>query len=200
MLILFFKELCVFFTQIFPWSSDLSLSDFLLSPYLSAHSTQWCVGAKSLQSCRLFVTLWTVTHQAPLAMGFSRQEYWSGCRGLLQGIFLTQGSNLSLLYVLHWLESSLPTHSHSEFHFFLKSPNPLILQFNLVINYLDKCIFPESYNMATIRCLAVLCSVTQLCPTLCNHMNCSPPSSSVHGESPGKNSGVGCQVLLWGSS
>ena len=27
---------------------------------------------------RLFVTLWTVTHQAPLSMGFSRQGYWSG--------------------------------------------------------------------------------------------------------------------------
>ena len=30
-------------------------------------------------SCvRLFATLWTVAHQAPLSMGFSRQEYWSG--------------------------------------------------------------------------------------------------------------------------
>ena len=27
---------------------------------------------------QLFVTLWTVGHQAPLSMGFSRQEYWSG--------------------------------------------------------------------------------------------------------------------------
>ena len=27
---------------------------------------------------RLFVTLWTITRQAPLSMGFSRQEYWSG--------------------------------------------------------------------------------------------------------------------------
>ena len=27
---------------------------------------------------RLFVTLWTVAHQAPLSMGFSRQECWSG--------------------------------------------------------------------------------------------------------------------------
>ena len=27
---------------------------------------------------RLFVTPWTVAHQAPLPMGFSRQEYWSG--------------------------------------------------------------------------------------------------------------------------
>ena len=26
---------------------------------------------------QLFVTLWTVAHQAPLSMGFSRQEYWS---------------------------------------------------------------------------------------------------------------------------
>ena len=30
-------------------------------------------------SCvRLFVTLWTVACQAPLSVGFSRQEYWSG--------------------------------------------------------------------------------------------------------------------------
>ena len=30
--------------------------------------------------CRvqLFVTLWTIAHQAPLSMGFSWQEYWSG--------------------------------------------------------------------------------------------------------------------------
>ena len=27
---------------------------------------------------RLFATLWTVAHQAPLSTGFSRQEYWSG--------------------------------------------------------------------------------------------------------------------------
>ena len=27
---------------------------------------------------RLFATLWTVAHQVPLSMGFSRQEYWSG--------------------------------------------------------------------------------------------------------------------------
>ena len=26
----------------------------------------------------LFATLWAVAHQAPLSMGFSRQEYWSG--------------------------------------------------------------------------------------------------------------------------
>ena len=30
------------------------------------------------QSCPFFVIQWTVAHQAPLSMGFSRQEYWSG--------------------------------------------------------------------------------------------------------------------------
>ena len=36
------------------------------------------VCAKPPQLCRLFVILWTVARQAPLSMGFSRQEYWSG--------------------------------------------------------------------------------------------------------------------------
>ena len=46
---------------------------------------------------QFFVTLWTVAHQAPLSMGFSRQEYWSGLPFLLQGIISTQGSNPHLL-------------------------------------------------------------------------------------------------------
>ena len=33
---------------------------------------------KSLSRVRLFVTPWIVAYQAPLSMGFSRQEYWSG--------------------------------------------------------------------------------------------------------------------------
>ena len=33
---------------------------------------------KSLQSCPSLCDLWTVIHQAPLSMGFSRQDYWSG--------------------------------------------------------------------------------------------------------------------------
>ena len=33
---------------------------------------------------QLFATLWTVTCQAPLSMGFSRQEYWRGCHALHQ--------------------------------------------------------------------------------------------------------------------
>ena len=38
-----------------------------------------CMRDKSLSCVRLFVTPWSVAHhQAPLSMGFSRQEYWSG--------------------------------------------------------------------------------------------------------------------------
>ena len=36
------------------------------------------VKVKLLSRVRLFVTPWTVAHQAPLSMGFSRQEYCSG--------------------------------------------------------------------------------------------------------------------------
>ena len=38
--------------------------------------------------------------------------------------------------------------------------------------------------------------VAQSCPTLCDPMDCSPPGSSVHGDSPGKNPGVGVHAHL----
>ena len=40
--------------------------------------------------------------------------------------------------------------------------------------------------------------VVQSCLTLCNPVDCSLPGSSVHGHSPGKNSGVDCHALLQG--
>ena len=40
--------------------------------------------------------------------------------------------------------------------------------------------------------------VDQLCPTFCNPMDCSPPGSSVHEDSPGKDTGVDCHALLQG--
>ena len=52
-------------------------------------------------SVQLFETLWTIAHQALLSMEFSRQEYWSEFHSLLQGISPTQGSNPSLLCLLH---------------------------------------------------------------------------------------------------
>ena len=51
---------------------DLSLGDTIQSSALE-HARDY-----SLSRVRLFATPWTVAHQAPPSMGFSRQEYWSG--------------------------------------------------------------------------------------------------------------------------
>ena len=57
----------------------------------------------------------------------------------------------------------------------------------------------ESYIITMHHiCVAVLYLVTQLCPTPCNPMDCSPPGTSVHGDSPGRNTGLGCHALLQG--
>ena len=63
--------------------------------------------------------------------------------------------------------------------------------------------FPSFFSIVKdlVLCFSswvVLCFVAQLCPTLCDPMDCSPPGSSVHGESPGKYARVGCHPLLQG--
>ena len=46
--------------------------------------------------------------------------------------------------------------------------------------------------------LLCVCLVTELCPTLCDPMDRSPPGSSVQGNCPGKNTRVGCHAFLQG--
>ena len=55
----------------------------------------------------------------------------------------------------------------------------------------------DSYKNPSIW-IVVPCLVAQLCPTLCDPVECSSPGSSVHGDSPGKNIGMGCHALLQG--
>ena len=43
-----------------------------------SNAWKWKVKVKSLSHVRLFATTWTAAYQAPVSMGFSRQEYWSG--------------------------------------------------------------------------------------------------------------------------
>ena len=43
-----------------------------------SNACKWKVKVKSLSRVRLLVTPWTTAYQAPLSMGFSRKEYWSG--------------------------------------------------------------------------------------------------------------------------
>ena len=56
------------------------------------------------------------------------------------------------------------------------------------------CLCVHTY---THRCVFVS-SVAQSCLTLYDPMHCSLPGSSVHGDSPDKNTGVGCHSLLQG--
>ena len=65
--------------------------DFLIASILPCPLFNWiffplsCMYIKSLQSVQFFVTLWSVAHQAPLSMGFSREEYWNGLLCLSPG-------------------------------------------------------------------------------------------------------------------
>ena len=90
-----------------------------------------------------------------------------GCHALFQGIFPIQGSN-----------PGLP-------HFRQSLPIIWVWRGKGVIDVQFLCDF-----------LAVLCLVTQLCLNPCNAIDCSLPGSSVHWDSPSKNTGVCCHVLL----
>jgi len=113
-------------------------------------------------SCdQLFVTLWAITHQAPLSMEFSRQEYWSGLPCPPSGDLPDQGIEpTSLMSPALVGRSSLPL---------VPSRKPDISHSSFLINIYRSALF------------FLMCSVAQLCPTLCDPTECSPPASSVHG-------------------
>ena len=70
-----------------------------------SNAWKWKVKVKLLSHVRLLATSWTAAYQAPLSMGFSRQEYWSGVplpslyfildlikNNYIQGVFLGQST------------------------------------------------------------------------------------------------------------
>ena len=64
----------------FPWLFIFCHLSFCLS-FISFSENQnffFFNEVKSLSRAGLFATLWSIAHQAPLSMGFSRQEYWNG--------------------------------------------------------------------------------------------------------------------------
>ena len=72
-------------------------------------------------SCvQLCVTLWTVARQVPLSMNSTGKNTGVAYHFLLQGTFLTQGSNLGLLRLLHWQADSLPLILGQGVAFFLR--------------------------------------------------------------------------------
>ena len=61
---------------------------------------------------------------------------------------------------------------------------------------IDACMGHKLKKYALTQAICVYAKSIRLCPTLGYPMDCSLPSSSVHGDSPGKNTGVGCHFLL----
>ena len=60
-----------------PQLGVLPFHAILTLPEIAQDPTHACVLSR-FSRVQFFVTLWTVNHQTPLSMGFSRQEYWSG--------------------------------------------------------------------------------------------------------------------------
>ena len=91
-------------------------------PHIHMHTHICACVLSCFSRVQLFATLWIMAHMVPLSMGFPGQEDQSGLpcpppgdlpdpgiHALLQGIFLTQGSNLRLLFLClpHWQAGSL---------------------------------------------------------------------------------------------
>ena len=97
------------------WTDSLTLGmekrlepEWFFLSFLLQSALFHCVCAHSVRHVWLLVTPWTVAGQCLCPWKFPGKNTGVGCRFLLQGIFLTQGSNLHLLPLLHWQVNSLP--------------------------------------------------------------------------------------------
>jgi len=67
-----------------------------------------CVRPRALSCVRRFATPWTVAARLLCPWNFPGKNSGVGCHFLVMGIFPTQGSNPSVLHLLHWQADSLP--------------------------------------------------------------------------------------------
>ena len=84
-------------------------------PGTTSVSALWHAMVSHFSRIRLFATLWTVAHQVPLSMGFSRQEFWSGlpCPPPSSALFVVQ----SLSPLWDPMDSSTPPDSQASLSF-----------------------------------------------------------------------------------
>ena len=138
-----------------------------------------CVCVWVLSRVWLFATPWTVAHQTPVHGSLQARDTGVGCRFLLRGIFLTQGSNPRLLESPTLQADSLPL-SHQG------SPDSYIeiLMLSAMIlggRPFGKCLGDE--GGPPLKGIAMLCYAKSLqsCPTLCDPIDGSPPGCPVPG-------------------
>ena len=102
-----------------------------------------CAVLKSLSRIQLFVTPWTVAHQAPLSMGILQARIPGvGCHALLQGIIATQGSNPGLPHCRQLLYHL--SHHLFKVYFLINPRQPFYLMdsevsYLLLRSYVDLC-------------------------------------------------------------
>ena len=74
------------------------------------------------------------------------------------------------------------------------------LKEKLLIFWPGRCQVSLVSNNISVISILVICLVAQWLSHvwLCNPMDCNPPGSSVHGDSPGQNTGMGCHDLFQG--
>ena len=127
----------------------------------------------------LLATLQTVTHQAPLSMEFSRQEYWSGFPFPSPGDLPNPGIKPGFPALqANSLPSEPPPESPALEDRFLNTgpPGNSPKTFSKVRKLQAWTHYIYTYMS---MCMCVL--VAQSCPTLCDSSDCNSPGSSVHG-------------------
>ena len=135
----------------------------------------WNPGESKEHFCIFLLSLWSIYSQHT----FSRGVWDFGGQ-----LFLS----LSLFF---FMISNLQKSCRNSTGYFYYTPylNPPIIYIFLHLFY---------YSMNWFICVYhILCSVTQWHPTLCDPMDCTWPGSSVHEDSPDKNTGMGCHALLY---
>ena len=148
------------------------------------------------QSCRLFITPWTVPTRLLCPWDFPGKNTGVDSHSLCQGIFLTQVSCIGrwILHHLNTREAPMLCYAMSDSLWpHRQQPTRLPRPWDspgkntgVGCHFLLQCMKVKSES-----------EIAQSCPTLSDPMDCSLPGSSTHGIFPGKSTGVGCQLLLW---
>ena len=143
-----------------------------------------CAFACMLNDVQLFVISQTVDHQAPLSMDLSRQECWSGFLFSSPADLPKPGTEPG--------SSAL----QADIFYHLSHQGSPLLTWWLWANHLN---LPPWNGTGGPSFIVLVCSVASVVSnsldSLQRPMDCSPPGSSVHRSSPGKNTGVGCHVM-----
>ena len=130
-----------------------------------SNAWKWKVKVKSLSRVWPSATPWTAAYQAPLSMGFSRQEYWSG---VPKGNSINKNKNHRFL---------VSENKHGYFEL-LKCKTQSC--FGGVVTHTHTHTHTSLIKVVSVA-LWCVCSVTKSCPAPCDSMDCRSPGSSVHG-------------------